>query len=369
MAFNPKTITIYSVGLLGGSIGLALKTSGFKGRIVGLSSPEKTAVALKLGCIDEGHPYEKLREIVLRTDLLILCSPISVIIRTIEELAKMPLPDGLVITDVGSTKKSICAEAAKKLPEKVRFIGGHPMAGSEKSGPSASDPYLFQNAIHVLTPPGGTPAGKDLDVARFFERYLGSRTLFLDPDRHDRIVAAVSHLPHLLAIALVNEAQETETAMPGALGLAAGGFRDMTRIAGSPYGLWHDIFQTNKNAIDPLIDRMIERLADIKRRLAGDSLRDLFEQSRTTRSRIPQNSKGFIRQLFEVLVVARDQPGVIALIATSLAAENININDIEVLKVREGEGGTIRLAFDSAAAAGKAAVVLQKAGFQARERT
>jgi prephenate dehydrogenase len=368
MAFNPKTITIYSVGLVGGSLGLALKTSGFKGRIIGLSSPEKIAVALKLGCIDEGHPYDKLREIALRTDLLVLCSPIGVIIRTIEELAAMPLPEGIVVTDVGSTKKNICAVATEKLPGKAHFIGGHPMAGSEKSGPSASDPYLFQNAIHVLTPSGGAPSEKDRDVARFFEQFLGSRTLFLDPDRHDRIVAAVSHLPHLLAIALVNEAQEIETALPGTLTLAAGGFRDMTRIAGSPYGLWHDILQTNKNAIDPLIDRMIGRFADIKRRLAGDSLRDLFEQSRTTRLRIPQDSKGFIRQLFEVLVVARDQPGVIALIATTLAAENININDIEVLKVREGEGGTIRLAFDSAAAAVKAAAVLKKAGFQALER-
>jgi prephenate dehydrogenase len=367
MTFNPKTITIYSMGLLGGSLGLAFKTSGFKGRIIGLSSPGKIAVALRLGCIDEGHHYEKLRETVLRTDLLILCSPISVIINTIDALASLPLRAGLVITDVGSTKKNIC-RAAEKLSGKAYFIGGHPMAGSEKSGPSAADPYLFQNAIHVLTPPGSDPSEKDIRVARFFESHLGSRTLFLDPDRHDRMVAAVSHLPHLLALALVNEVQEAERGMPGTLGLAAGGFRDMTRIAASPYSLWHDILQTNKNAIAPLIDRLTDRLADIKRRLSNDSLRELFEMSQETRSHIPQNSKGFIRQLSEVLVVAKDQPGVIALIATSLAAEQINISDIEVMKVREGEGGTIRLAFDSAAAACKAAATLQKAGFQARER-
>jgi prephenate dehydrogenase len=270
---------------------------------------------------------------------------------------------------VGRTKKNICAAAAEKLPKGAYFLGGHPMAGSEKSGPSASDPYLFQNAIHVLTPAGGAPSGKDLDIARFFERHLGCRTLFLDPDRHDRMVAAVSHLPHLLAIALVNELQEAETGMPGTLGLAAGGFRDMTRVAGSPYTLWHDILLTNKNVLSPLIDRMIDRLADIKRRLGNDSMSTLFQQSQETRSHIPLNSKGFIRQLSEVLVVAPDQPGVIACIAASLAAENININDIEVLKVREGEGGTIRLAFISAAAAGKAVAVLEKAGFQARERT
>jgi len=372
MAFNPKIITIYSVGLLGGSIGLALKNSGFKGRIIGHSSPAKLEVALKLGCIDEGYPYEKLGDSVARTDLLILCSPISIIMKTIESLAGMPLPAGLVITDVGSTKKNICEIASAKLPKQVHgvhFLGGHPMAGSEKSGPQASDPYLFQNAIHVLTPPGGAPAGKDLEIARFLEHYLGSRTLFLDPDRHDRIVAAVSHLPHLLAVALVNAVQEAETAIPGTLALAAGGFRDMTRIAGASYDLWHDILATNKNALLPLIDSMAARLKNMQQRLRSDTLRDLFEQSQNTRSRIPINAKGFIRQLAEVLVVAKDQPGVIARIATALAAENININDIEVLKVREGEGGTIRCAFDSAAVAAKAVVVLQKAGFQARERT
>jgi prephenate dehydrogenase len=258
--------------------------------------------------------------------------------------------------------------AEEKLPKQVHFLGGHPMTGSEKSGPSAADPYLFQNAIHVLTPPNGTPADNDRNIARFFERYLGSRTLFLDPDRHDRIVAAVSHLPHLLAVALVNAAQEAETKMPGTLDLAAGGFRDMTRIAGARYDLWHDILSTNKNALSPLIDGMIERLSDMKRRLRNDTLRDIFEQSQKTRSHIPINTKGFIRQLAEVLVVAKDQPGIIARIATSLAEGKINIKDIEVLKVREGEGGTIRLAFDSAIVAGRAVDILQKAGFQARER-
>jgi prephenate dehydrogenase len=368
MTFTPKTVTIYSVGLLGGSIGLALKNSGFPGRVIGLSSPAKLPLALKIGCIDEGHPYDKIGEIIQRTDLLILCSPISAIMKTIESLVNLPLPEGLVVTDVGSTKKTICEVASEKLPKQVHFIGGHPMAGSEKSGPSAADPYLFQNAIHVLTPLNGTPSEKDRDIARFFEHYLGSRTLFLDPDRHDKIVAAVSHVPHLLAVALVNAAQRADQEIPGTLDLAAGGFRDMTRIASAPYDLWHDILSTNKNAIGPLIDDLTSRLTAIKQRLENDTLRDLFEQSQATRSRIPINAKGFIRQLAEVLVVAKDQPGVIAHIANALAKETINIKDIEVLKVREGEGGTIRLAFESSTIAQKAITILKNAGFQARER-
>jgi prephenate dehydrogenase len=368
MAFNPKTVTIYSVGLLGGSLGLALRNSGFKGRITGISSPARAELAKKLGCIDEGYPYEKLGAVAGGTDLLVLCSPVNVIKKTIEQLAALPLPQGLVITDVGSTKQEITDLAARVLPPHVRFVGGHPMAGSEKSGPQASDPYLFQNAIFVLTPPGGAAAATDRDLASFLEKYLGCRTLFLEPAVHDRIVAAVSHVPHLLAVALVNLAQEVETAVPGTLALAAGGFRDMTRIAGSSYDVWHDILSTNKKAIEPLIDGMIRQLGAMKQQLLDNALRGAFEQSQQTRSRIPQNAKGFLHQLSEVLVVVKDQPGMISKIATSLADKQINIKDIEVLKVREGEGGTIRLAFDSPAVAKAAVHVLQSAGFSARER-
>ncbi len=367
MPFAPKTITIYSVGLLGGSIGLALRNSGFSGRIIGLSSASKLPLALRLGCIDEGYPYDALPDIIGRTDLLILCSPISVILKTLQVLSGMKLPQGIVITDVGSTKEEICTAAKRLLPD-VYFIGGHPMAGSEKSGPGAADPYLFQNAIHVLTPDDGEPSGRDREIAVFFEHFLGSRALFLDPARHDRIVAAVSHVPHLLAVALVNSVQEVESEQPGTLSLAAGGFRDMTRIAGASYDLWHDIFATNRQSIQPLIDRLISRLSDMKGQLDTGSLREAFDAAEKTRSRIPGNAKGFIRRLSEVLVIAKDQPGIIARIAITLADRGINISDIEVLKVREGEGGTIRLAFDSPLLAQQATDLLQQAGFLARER-
>src|SRR5512136_2431549 len=130
--FNPKTVASYSVGLLGGSLGLALRQSGFKGRIIGLSSPAKTEVAKKLGCIDEGYPYDELPDIIGGTDLLVLCSPVNVIKKTIEGLAGLPLPEGLVITDVGSTKREIVDIAKRLLPARVAFTGGHPMAGSDK---------------------------------------------------------------------------------------------------------------------------------------------------------------------------------------------------------------------------------------------
>jgi prephenate dehydrogenase len=127
MEFIPRTIAIYSVGLLGGSLGLALRQSGYKGRIIGLSSSSAIKEALALGCIDEGYGYDKLNDVVKRSDLLFLCSPINAIVDTIKKLSSMDLPKGLVITDVGSTKQDI-VEVSKLLPEGVHFIGGHPMA-------------------------------------------------------------------------------------------------------------------------------------------------------------------------------------------------------------------------------------------------
>ncbi|MBN1131240.1 MAG: prephenate dehydrogenase/arogenate dehydrogenase family protein [Chitinispirillaceae bacterium] len=371
MPFDPKTVLIYSIGLLGGSIGLGLKNSGYKGRIIGLSSANKLPLALNLGCIDEGYTYDRLADMVKEADLLILCSPVYAIIKTLRELQTLDLPHNLVIIDIGSTKQQIM-ECARGLASHVCFIGGHPMAGSEKSGPQASDPYLFQNAVFVLTPQAQThaaPSEHDRDIALFFERYLGCRTLFLDAGTHDRIVAAVSHVPHLLSVALVNAAQEVEQAVPGTLALAAGGFRDMTRIAGSPYSLWHDILATNREAINDFLDLVIRHLDNIKHRLQNGSLAECFESSIKTRLAIPANAKGFIQQLSEVLVVVKDQPGMIARIATVLADRNINVKDIEVLKVREGEGGTIRLAFDGHDVAKNAAEMLCRAGFAARERT
>lgn len=369
MGYNPKTVTIYSVGLLGGSIGAALKKTGFKGKIIGLSSESNLKTAHELDLIDEGHPYEALPEVVNKTDLLILCSPILTILRTIESLGKMQLPEDLIITDVGSTKKEIMEAAQRHLPSSVHFIGGHPMAGSEKSGPSASDPYLFQNAIYVLTPAQNSPENEDKALSDFLKLHLGCKHVFLDPAEHDTIAATVSHLPHMLASALVLTAGKQEASIPGTLSLAAGGFRDMTRIASAPYSMWHDILVTNKNAIGPLLDSFIQILTEMKSSLLTDSLKKDFEEAKDIRRSIPLSSKGFIGRLSEILIMAEDKPGFISSVSTLLARESINIKDIEVLKVREGEGGTIRLAFESPEIAREAIRTLNSNGFSARERS
>jgi prephenate dehydrogenase len=182
------------------------------------------------------------------------------------------------------------------------------MTGSEKSGPDASAPDLFVNAVYVLTQAGAvnTPDNADnagrvnkanaadtLDsLSAFLHKYLRCRIVILDPATHDSIVAAVSHLPHLLSSALVLCARDCEKSIPGALALAAGGFRDMTRIASSKYDIWHDIFSTNKEAIIPLIDSYINILNEMKTLLANDALKERFEEARAIKeSTLTRNEK------------------------------------------------------------------------------
>lgn len=366
--FDPDVIAIHGVGLLGGSLGLAFKESGFSGKIIGFSSPRSLETALSLRCIDEGRPYDALAECIGDVDVVFLCSPISVIMETLRALGTMELPESLVVTDVGSTKKQISALAGRVLPSHVHFIGGHPMAGSEKSGPSAADPFLFQNAVYVMAPISEKPEERDRRFADFLERRLGCRCIFLDPAAHDEIAAAVSHAPHILAVAMVNLAESVEQRIPGTLQLAAGGFRDLTRIASSPYAMWRDIFATNKEAVAPLLDQCIDILSDMKKELTEGSLESCFNDAHETRCKIPIDTKGFISQLHEIMVIVKDQPGVIAHVSTAIANEGVNILDIELLKVREGEAGTIRLAFDSEENARRALDILEKEGVNARKR-
>jgi prephenate dehydrogenase len=368
VAFAPKTVTIYGVGLLGGSIGLALKASGFSGRIVGLSSKKAVSEAIKLGCIDEGHEYDALDTIIQSTDCLFLCAPIRAIIAALERCGKLAVPDGCLITDVGSTKSEIVAAAKRFLPRHVRFIGGHPMAGSEKRGPLAADPFLFQDAIYVLTPEEKTSAGEVAGFAAFLETNLGCKTVKLAPDKHDVIAATVSHVPHLLAVALVNIAASIDGRLPGTLGLAAGGFRDMTRIASSPYGMWNDILSTNKTRIAPILDEFAAALGTMKEQLLNDELGEAFDNAAETRAKIPRTSKGFIGALSDIFVIVKDQPGMIALVANACAKDNLNIKDIEVLKVRENEAGTIRLGFETKDVARRAIACLKIIGITAWER-
>ncbi len=368
-----RRILIAGLGLIGGSLALALRRSGYRGSIAAVSRPESLAEGRRLGAIDEGFGYEELPKAAAEADLIVLAAPIARIIEHLDELGRAPLREGTVVTDVGSTKREILAAAARALPSRVHFVGGHPMAGSEKRGMAAADPFLFQNAYYILTGPDGAPTAPLDGLGDFIAGYTGARVVVLSAEKHDRIAAAISHLPQLLAVALVNSLGELGPLREDAVRLAAGGFRDMTRIASSPFEVWRDILSTNHLEIAGALDRFTARLGEVKALLTGGAAGEneaarRFQEAGLTRAAIPRDTKGFLRPLWEVLVVVEDRPGIIAGIAGVLSQKGINIKDIEVLKVREGEGGSLRLAFAARTEAEDAVEVLRGAGYTARMR-
>ena len=366
---NYQTITIVGVGLIGGSFAMALRKRGFQGRILGISRPKPIEEALRKGLIDEGFPYERLGEAAARSELIILATPINRIIELIEELGKMgrDLGDGTVITDVGSTKREIMETAARALPEGVHFIGGHPLAGSEERGVQASDPLLFENAIYVLTPPGGEESPEVQRLGAFIS-LTGARVIVLTPQKHDLIAAAISHLPQILAVELVNSLDELGDDSEKAVHLAAGGFRDMTRIASSPFAIWKDILSSNTAEIRGLLKKFNQRLSERIEEFDIEDLEQSFEKARETRSALPRDTKGFLTRLWDLRVVVEDRPGMIADISGHLYSKGLNIKDMSVVKVREGETGSVRIAFGTREQALQALEELEAAGYQARLR-
>ena len=323
-----------------------------------------------MGVVDDGFPYEELEAGVSAADLIVICTPIQRIVELLPHIVRCAKA-GALITDVGSTKRTIARVAASCARDDVLFLGGHPMAGSEKSGVTAADPFLFENAYYILVADSSVAGKPQYNGFRDLVTQLGARVVELGATAHDEVVAAISHLPQMMATSLVEMVGRLDDEGDGTDGhflpLAAGGFRDMTRIASSPFApVWEDICATNGDQIKQMIDRYISLLSDVRDRLGDRALSDDFACANEVRNRIPRDMKGFIHPLFELLVVAEDKPGVIAEIAVRLAREQININDIEIVKVREGEGGTMRLGFDSSAAAECSLTVLSGMGYEAR---
>lgn len=363
-----KEITIVGVGLIGGSLGLAWRQRHVPARITGVDlAAASLQRALEIGAIDRAAA--SLEEGVAGADLVVLATPVGATLEMAEELGALLRP-GTVVTDVGSTKAEVCRRMAGVLPPGVTFIGGHPMAGSEGQGIEAADPYLFQNAVYVLTPLSGTPGGEVERLRQLLET-TGAKVAVMDPERHDRLVAAVSHLPQLVAVALVNAVAAAEEQEGGVLALAAGGFRDTTRITGSPPGIWLDILTSNRQPVLEMLERFRRCLAVLEEAVAaGDraAIYAEFTRARETRQRLPRRPKGLLPAYFELAVTVPDRPGVIGALAGLLGDHGINIEDIEILRLREGEGGTIRLGFATDEECARAFAALGQAGYKVQRR-
>ena len=265
---NYQTITIVGVGLIGGSFAMALRKRGFEGRILGISSPEALEEARRKELIDEGFAYEDLPKAAARSELIILATPSSRIIELIGDLGAIgdSLAPGTIISDVGSTKQVLVESLSGKLPSHVRFVGSHPMAGSEKTGVRYSQDDLFQGRVAIVTPSSETTKESVKSVCRFWEA-LGSRVITMTPDVHDQAVGAVSHLPHVAATVLA--AGTSSQHQP----LASSGWLDTTRVAAGDPRLWQQIFEENKDHVLTSIDQFAELLGQFRDALAKDDRR------------------------------------------------------------------------------------------------
>jgi prephenate dehydrogenase len=267
------TVAIVGVGLIGGSFGLALKKAGFAGKILGVSSEATIHAALAVGAIDEGTT---LAEAAARADLIYLAQPIGRILDTLHHLDAHVRP-GMLVTDAGSTKEMIVAQAAKSV-RRCQFLGGHPMAGKEKRGVSEADADLFVGRTYILTP--REPHELDTPAAQEFREWLrkiGAKPFVLDPTAHDRIVSYTSHLAQLSSTAL--GATVAEHVADDELAISGPGLHDSTRLALSSYDLWRDILATNTPAIERALSDYIQKLEYIRQNLRTRDLQQEFERA------------------------------------------------------------------------------------------
>lgn len=363
-----RRICIIGVGLIGGSLGMTVIRRRLAGEVVGVDLHEDTLrLAEATGAITNGT--STLAAGVTGADLVVLAAPVGEYSRIFTALGPLLAP-GTIVTDVGSTKAGVVKAAEELLPDTVSFVGGHPMAGSEQAGILGADAFLLENAVYLLTPSERTNP-EALAKLKEFCTALGARVMTFEPTEHDLMVAAVSHLPHLLAAALVNTVARVKADHPDTLALAAGGFRDTTRVAmGSPV-MWRDIFLANREPVLELISRFKQTLTEVEELVAkadGESICQRLKQAGELRRQVPAQLKGYWPELYEIVITVPDRPGMIAHVAAILAEQNLNIADIEILRVREGEGGTIRLGFTAPGSDEAAVALLNSRGISAKKR-
>lgn len=301
-------------------------------------------------------------------DIIFLCAPVLSNIEYLKQLKQIIKPS-CIITDVGSVKENITA-AAGELGLDEQFIGGHPMTGSEKTGYMNSYALLLENAYYILTPTKKTPDAKIKVLYSLVEK-MGSIPVLLDAKEHDEITAAISHLPHIIAAQLVNFVRESDRDSEIMKSLAAGGFKDITRIASSSPVMWQNICLTNASMIKQSLDRYIKSLQDVSGALSelnGDYLYRMFDTAGEYRSLIPGKSIGMIKKIFELYMDIADEAGAIATIAALLAKNAISIKNIGIIHNREFEEGVLRIEFYDEKAQDNAVSLLKNFNYRIYQR-
>lgn len=332
------------LGLIGGSIAKALKEHYKEVTICAYDTNRDTLLLAK----EEGIAdfiADEIGSAFSHCDILFLCAPVSCNDENLLRLKEF-LPEDCILTDVGSVKTGIHRQIAALGLEHV-FIGGHPMAGSERYGYANAKAKLLENAYYILTPTRETSPEK-LAFYKEFVASIGAIPLVLSCEQHDYVTAAISHLPHVIASSLVNLVKDSDSGEGIMKMIAAGGFKDITRIASSSSTMWQQICLTNTENISALLGDYINALCRIRQQIENrqeKEIYDFFSSARIYRDSFPEASSGPIKKVFSIQLDIADKPGAIASIATMLAQNSISIKNIGIVHNRELEEGVLRIEF------------------------
>lgn len=365
MAFDK--IGFIGLGLIGGSIAKKIKKDRNNVSIIATAGHLATITeAYKDGIIDNDTllPLTAFAD----CDYIFLCAPVQRNLAYLEELAGIIKPQ-CCITDVGSTKGDIHRKVLE-LGLTDQFIGGHPMTGSEKTGITNANEYLLENAYYIITPTNTTPPER-IEEFRSFVESLGSIPMVLDYDVHDFSTAAISHLPHMIAFSLVNLVKQKDNNEETMKTIAAGGFKDITRIASSSPVMWENICESNQTQLLKLMDLYIEELQQLRTSIAdsdADWMMEYFQSAKDYRDSITLTGRKSTISVFEVFVDLKDEAGGIAAITALLADSDISLKNIGIINNREFEEGALRLELYDAESKESTISVLTSHGYHLFDR-
>ncbi|HVF02508.1 MAG TPA: prephenate dehydrogenase/arogenate dehydrogenase family protein [Rubrobacteraceae bacterium] len=343
-----RTLAIIGVGLVGGSVGLAARAAGWE--VVGVDEPAVLEKAAAIGAVDRASTIKEARG----ANLVVLAAPISRVATLIGKLA----PTDALVTDVASTKMKIVGEAESRGLR--RFVGGHPMAGSQLAGVANAKGDLFKGARYFLTPTAKTAPEDYREVAQFV-RELGAIPTAVDPEKHDLLMAALSHLPHLMAAALLKVASDIS---PEALSFAGPSFRDLTRVGASNPGLWSDILAENAPALGEALGAFAGAMAQLGSEIKDrEAIEERFQDARTAYDALGGILVEKSGENVEIAIPVENRPGVFARVTTLMGSNSINILDLYV-RHSNTERAALVLTLDAEAAL-QARELLREAGFNA----